>query len=76
MRSNAWIGRRRVCCFERALVEQPTAEVLEELGLAAWWLGDAAVMFDAREHAYRFYSGRGDRQAAGRLATLLGIDYY
>lgn len=62
--------------FESALAEQTTAEGLEGLSLAAWWLDDAAVMFAAREHAYRLYRARDDRVSAGRMATLLGIDYH
>lgn len=62
--------------FESDLAEHTTAEGLEGLSLAAWWLDDAAVVFGAREHAYRLYRARGDRLSAGRIATLLGIDYY
>lgn len=62
--------------FEAALAERTSAEALEGLSLAAWWLDDGATMFTARERAYALYRGRGDRQAAGRLATLLGIDHY
>jgi len=32
-------------CFERALAAGTSAESLEGLGLAAWWLDDAATMF-------------------------------
>jgi len=63
-------------CFEAALARQTSAEALEGLSLAAWWLDDAATMFETRQRAYGLYRRRGDACSAGRLATLLGIDYY
>ena len=63
-------------CFEAAVTHDPSAEALEGLGLAAWWLDDAVTMFDVRERAYRLYRRRGDSRSAGRVATLLGIDYH
>jgi LuxR family transcriptional regulator, maltose regulon positive regulatory protein len=61
--------------FEAALAQQETPEALEGLGLAAWWLDDAAATFDARERAYRLYRERGDRRGAARMATWLSWDY-
>jgi choline dehydrogenase-like flavoprotein len=43
--------------------------------MAAWWLNDAMVTFDAREGAYRMYRERGDRVAAARVAMALAWDY-
>jgi len=63
-------------CFEAAMERESSAEALEGLSLAAWWLDDAEAMFDTRERAYRLYSRDGDRLSAGRLATLFGIDYF
>ncbi len=63
-------------CFEAALRVEKTPEALEGLGMAAWWLDDAAVTFDARERAYRRYRQQGDRQGAARVATYLAYDYY
>ncbi|MGH2946357.1 MAG: LuxR C-terminal-related transcriptional regulator [Solirubrobacteraceae bacterium] len=63
-------------CFEGALAAGTSAESLEGLGLAAWWLDDAATMFWARERSYALYRKRGDQRSAARLATLLGIDHY
>ena len=48
------------------------AEVLEGLGLAAWWLDEEAAL-DARERAYRLYRERGDARAAGGIATWLAL---
>jgi ATP/maltotriose-dependent transcriptional regulator MalT len=62
--------------FEAAVAVRVSAEALEGLSLAAWWLDDAPAMFRARERAYGLYRRRGDRLSAGRLATLLGIDHY
>jgi DNA-binding CsgD family transcriptional regulator len=62
------------CAFGAALVKEETAEALEGLGLAAWWLDLADTVFDARERAYRIYRERGDRAAAARLAVWLAWD--
>jgi DNA-binding NarL/FixJ family response regulator len=61
--------------FEAAMAE-PSAEALEGLSLAAWWLDDAETMFATRERAYRLYRRDGDVRSSGRLATLFGIDYF
>lgn len=63
-------------CFEAAVAHDAGAEALEGLSLAAWWLDDAATMFEARERAFALYRRVGDCRAAARMATLLGIDHY
>lgn len=68
-----WQVARR--CFERALRRGETPEALEGLGMAAWWLDDAATIFDARERAYRLYRQHKDRRGAGRVAMTLAGDY-
>jgi LuxR family maltose regulon positive regulatory protein len=68
----AWEDARRG--FTDALAEQEGPEALEGLGLAAWWLDDAAAVFDARERAYRLYVARCDRRGAGRVAMSLAQD--
>ena len=60
--------------FERALVVEDTPEALEGLGLAAWWLDLAEVVFDSRERAYRGYRTRGDQLSAARLAVWIAWD--
>ena len=62
--------------FEAAAGRDESAEALEGLSLAAWWLDDAETMFSMRERAYRLYRRDGDVLSAGRLATLFGIDYF
>lgn len=51
-----------------------TPQALEQLGLAAWWLDDAALTFDARERAYRLYREQGDELSAARVALWLVWD--
>jgi DNA-binding NarL/FixJ family response regulator len=70
----AW-GEARAC-FEAALRRGETADALEGLGMAAWWLDDAATTLNARERAYHLYRQRGDRREAARMATYLAYDYY
>jgi hypothetical protein len=80
--SDGWQALKRMhwaearACFETAAAEEPSAEALERLSLAAWWLDDARTMFEARERAYVLYRRQRDKYSAARLATLLGIDHY
>ncbi len=60
--------------FEKALGEVETAEALDGLSWAAWWLDDADVVFHARERAYSLYKGGGHAAAAARMATWLAVD--
>jgi ATP/maltotriose-dependent transcriptional regulator MalT len=68
----AWPEAREA--FASSLRERESAEALEGLGVAAWWLDDAEIVFDARERAYRLYSERGDRRSAARIAVWLAWD--
>ena len=60
--------------FEASLQAGESAEALEGLGLAAWWLDLADVVFDVRERAYRIYRERGDSLAAARMAIWIAWD--
>jgi RNA polymerase sigma factor (sigma-70 family) len=60
--------------FAEALAAVETAEALDGLSWAAWWLDDADTVFAAREQAYRLYRKRGDPAAAARMATWLAAD--
>jgi hypothetical protein len=42
--------------------------------MAAWWLDNAQLAIESREHAYRLYRERGDATAAARMAIWLGWD--
>ena len=61
--------------FEAALKVLESAEALEGLGAASWWLEDPDETFAARERAYRLYRDSGDAASAGRLATALAADH-
>jgi DNA-binding CsgD family transcriptional regulator len=60
--------------FETSLRTEETPEALEGLGLAAWWLDLADVVFDVRERAYRIYRERDDCIGAARMAVWLAWD--
>ena len=61
--------------FQSSLAEAETPQALEQLGLAAWWLDDAALTFDARERSYRLYREHDDPLGAARVALWLVWDY-
>ena len=61
--------------FQQALATEATPEALEGLSWAAWWLDDAAAVFEARERAYGLYRKRGDGTGAARMATWLAADH-
>jgi LuxR family maltose regulon positive regulatory protein len=60
--------------FETALQSEENPEALEGLGLAAWWLDLADVVFDVRERAFRIYRERDDSLGAARMAVWLAWD--
>ena len=68
----AWSDARSA--FDAVLATEEIPEALEGLGLAAWWLDLADIVFDARERAYLLYLGRDDRAAAARVAVWLAWD--
>src|SRR5690349_4066602 len=68
----AWAEARDA--YEAALRAREDPEALEGLGMAAWWLDLADVVFDSRERAYRLYLSRENRRAAGRIAIWLAWD--
>jgi LuxR family transcriptional regulator, maltose regulon positive regulatory protein len=70
--AGAWQEAQRA--FERLLAVEETPEALEGLGLAAWWLNLAEVVFDSRERAFRAYRQRGDQKSAARIAVWLAWD--
>jgi DNA-binding CsgD family transcriptional regulator len=60
--------------FDAALQVEESPDALEGLGLAAWWLDLADVVFDVRERAYRLYRERDDHVSAARMAVWLAWD--
>jgi LuxR family transcriptional regulator, maltose regulon positive regulatory protein len=63
-----------LACFEAASETDHSAEAIEALAMAAWWLDNAQLAIESREHAYRLYRERGDAAAAARMAIWLGWD--
>jgi len=61
-------------CFGDACERNNSAEAIEALVMAAWWLDNAQLAIESREHAYRLYRERGDAAAAARMAIWLGWD--
>ncbi|MGH2705455.1 MAG: LuxR C-terminal-related transcriptional regulator [Actinomycetota bacterium] len=61
--------------FEEELEAGDSAQALEGLSWAAWWLDDAEAVFEARERAYRLYKKGGDPASAARMATWLAADH-
>ena len=72
--AGAWLEARRT--FESALADRETADALEGLGLAAWWLDDADTVFASRERAYKLYLDGDDKRSAARLAVWLAWDCF
>src|SRR6187549_2895349 len=69
-----WRAAKRY--FETSLsrAAEDAPEALEGLGLAAWWLDKADLVFESRQRAYRLYRQRKNGVAAGRVAVWLAWD--
>src|SRR5262245_23586599 len=68
----AWLEAREA--FDSSIRAGESAAALEGLGLAAWWLDLADVVFDSRERAYRLFLEKNDGVAAARVAIWLAWD--
>jgi len=68
----SWAEAR--AAFASSLAVSESAEALEGLALAAWWLDDGEAVFAGRERAYKLYLDRGDRRSAARVAVWLAWD--
>ena len=69
----AWAEARGL--YERALAIEESAEALEGLAVASWWLDDVDAAIGAREKAYVMRRGRGETVEAARVAGFLAWDY-
>lgn len=58
-------------CFEAALETAESAEALDGLGQALWWLNDVDTAIALREHAYVGPVRSGERSQAARIALRL-----
>ncbi|MCC5908086.1 MAG: hypothetical protein JJU13_17860 [Balneolaceae bacterium] len=74
MERTDWADAKK--CFEQALHVKETPEVLESLGLAAWWLDDAETTFESREKAFQLYRVQGNVRGAARVAISIAYDYF
>ena len=61
--------------YQQALELEETAEALEGLAVAAWWLDDVDSAICARERAYVLRREQGRTVEAARLAGFLAWDY-
>jgi DNA-binding NarL/FixJ family response regulator len=71
--AGSWKKARAI--FKRELEVGESAEALEGLSWAAWWLDDADAVFEARERAYGLYKRDHDPASAARMATWLAADH-
>ena len=70
----AWDEARAI--FEAAVRDGGPAEAWDGLSRAAWWLGDEAATFAARERAFRAYREGGDVEGAATMAMWIASDYF
>jgi LuxR family maltose regulon positive regulatory protein len=68
----AWDAAREA--FETALSASETAEGLEGLGWALFWLDRTEEALEVRERAFRAYRESGDVRSAARVAYGLAVD--
>jgi DNA-binding CsgD family transcriptional regulator len=73
LEAGRWSDAR--AAFEAALAEQESAEVLEGLGEALWWLGEPQAAVEHRERAYVAFRRAGDGARAAHTALSVCTTY-
>lgn len=73
LRTAAWETARRR--FDEALERAESAEALEGLGWAHYFLDDDAATISVREQAYHAYRREGEEASAARVASWLAADH-
>jgi len=61
--------------LQKALSEDQSSEIYEELGWACWWINDASGVFENRTKAFNLYLEKDDKLGAARNACWMGVDY-
>ncbi len=61
--------------LQKALSENQSPEIYEELGWACWWVNDASGVFENRTKAFNLYLEKDDKLGAARNACWIGVDY-
>ncbi|GAA2036158.1 hypothetical protein GCM10009819_20910 [Agromyces tropicus] len=73
IREARWADARDA--FAEAVAARPSAEALDGLGRAQWWLGETAEAVATRTRAYAAYRRAGRDADAARVATWLAIEH-
>lgn len=73
LREGRW--QEAISAFETVLRQQELPEVLEGMGEALWWVGDARFSVKYRERAYAAFRAAADPVRACRVAIDLCITY-
>lgn len=68
----SWEKAREI--LEESVRIHESAEALEELAWACWWMNDIPAVFDVRARAYQAFIDRDDKRGASRTASWLGLD--
>ncbi|HKJ35112.1 MAG TPA: helix-turn-helix transcriptional regulator [Solirubrobacterales bacterium] len=66
---------RAVELFQLSIEREESAEALEGLGWAGWWLADEELTFGARMRAFQLHRAAGERAAAARVAAWIAADF-
>jgi ATP/maltotriose-dependent transcriptional regulator MalT len=71
--TGAWADARSY--LEQAAELDKSAEAIENLAWACWWLNDIPSVFEYRTKAHNLFLEKNDKLGASRTASWLGLDY-
>ena len=61
--------------YQAALDEHQSAEALDGLGQAVWWLGETQAAIELRSRAFAEYRSEGQDERAANVAIYVGAEY-